>query len=357
MSTTAFLSYSQSDESVATVVRNKLSATGVEVFFAPEDLQPGDALSLIHQRIESADAFVVLMSVAALNSRWVMHELNTAVALYLGGNDVRIVPLLLERHLRYAAIADFKGIELFDLTTTQPWEDLLAAVNGQKVAPRSYVTSFRSYLEQHVTVSESAMLHVDAMWAFRPRKDEPLVPDWFARDYGSAAAEQLLQSKTAEHRASQDRLRKVLLQEQVPATAIDRAVSDYEAGEAFPPVIDTKRLTLAMNWVRRYASDETLDLAADLFTSVRRSHLRGVTRDWMIKRLAARIDMSFEVEAKADDLIAVGLRSGLLSSSTENPPRGSYAWHDSQTNPSFDMGPMVWTIGELVVDYQARIGV
>jgi len=354
MSTNAFLSYSQRDESTATVACTKLSAAGVEVFFAPNDLAPGDKLSLIHRRIESANVFVVLMSSAALNSRWVMHELHTAIALHLDGKNIRIVPIRLERHLRCTAIADYRGIDLFDLTASQPWEDLLAAVNGKPVAERSYVNSFRSYLDRHVTVSASAMCTVNVMWILRPQKGEPLVPDWFVSDYGRAEAEKYLNYKTAEHRERQEKLRTVLSREKIADTAIDQAVSDYMTGEAFPPVIDDKRLKAAMDWVRRYASDEILDLAGDLFRSVRDSNLRGVTRDWVIERLPKREDVNFEVKAKADNLIAVALRCGLLSSSTENPRPGSYAWYDSQANPSFDMGPMVWTIGELVVDYHAR---
>jgi hypothetical protein len=97
MGTTVFLSYTQSDEAVVERVRAALREADIATFFAPTDLSGGEQLSKIHNYIERADTFVVAVSQAALNSKWVLHELNAALAVKLGGRQMTLIPMLLER--------------------------------------------------------------------------------------------------------------------------------------------------------------------------------------------------------------------------------------------------------------------
>jgi len=76
-----FLSYNPSDKKVASDLAKGLSKFGYHVWFADQDLLPGDNWSLgIGKALEEADSMVVLVSPASAKSQWQSREVQYALA-------------------------------------------------------------------------------------------------------------------------------------------------------------------------------------------------------------------------------------------------------------------------------------
>lgn len=92
-----FLSYSHSDRAKVAQLASYLADVGVKVWLDAEDLVAGDGLvETISGAIERADAYVVCLSPQAVASKWVNHELNTALTLEVARGKPRILPVLIE---------------------------------------------------------------------------------------------------------------------------------------------------------------------------------------------------------------------------------------------------------------------
>lgn len=100
-----FLSYSSTDEWVASQIKVKLESCGCEVFMAAQSLQTGDDWDeRIQEAARDADEFAVVVSPASLGSSWVYMEIGAArvmnkrlapILLNIGINEV---PDVLKRH-------------------------------------------------------------------------------------------------------------------------------------------------------------------------------------------------------------------------------------------------------------------
>lgn len=90
-----FLSYSRRDSAVAERVEADLTARGYEVWLDSDRIGLGeDIVTFIHEAIDrtlARGALVLLMSPAALESRWVHHEVS-----YATGRQGRVVPCMIE---------------------------------------------------------------------------------------------------------------------------------------------------------------------------------------------------------------------------------------------------------------------
>jgi hypothetical protein len=88
-----FASYSTKDiEKIKPILDNLLQIEGIQVFFADDDLNPGDIISQrITQNITASDIFLVFYSSSARQSSYVQQEIGVA----LGQNKI-IIPLLLD---------------------------------------------------------------------------------------------------------------------------------------------------------------------------------------------------------------------------------------------------------------------
>jgi hypothetical protein len=74
-----FISYAEPDRKVAEAVKQSLLSAGVEVWFAPHDIAPGDRFrARIVDAIESAQIVVLVLSVASNASRYVSAEIGVA---------------------------------------------------------------------------------------------------------------------------------------------------------------------------------------------------------------------------------------------------------------------------------------
>lgn len=76
-----FLSYSSTDELIVKRLHAELQAKGVQCWFAPHDLKPGDYVRKeIDQAIDMQDKVLLILSESAVNSGWVSHEVELALA-------------------------------------------------------------------------------------------------------------------------------------------------------------------------------------------------------------------------------------------------------------------------------------
>jgi TIR domain len=108
-----FLSYSSDDRAVAESIRSALKRQGVDIVPWEQVLKPGTYwASEIGRAIESADAFVVLLSKAAIESEWVQFEIASAIAAEARSDYKRILPILVEPGVRPPALlAPYLAVE------------------------------------------------------------------------------------------------------------------------------------------------------------------------------------------------------------------------------------------------------
>ena len=75
-----FLSYDHKDNKSAKKLTDRLSAVGLEVWDAAQELLPGDNWALKHGKaLEESDAMIVLLSPEGVKSPWVRREIEYAV--------------------------------------------------------------------------------------------------------------------------------------------------------------------------------------------------------------------------------------------------------------------------------------
>ena len=93
-----FLSFSYLDEDVATRVANGIRTFDFPIWFSLWSLKPGDSIvEKIGKALSKSNVIVVLLSQNSVNSRWVKHELNTALMSHLSGHKVRVIPVLIDQ--------------------------------------------------------------------------------------------------------------------------------------------------------------------------------------------------------------------------------------------------------------------
>lgn len=74
-----FISYSNKDEEFARRLHERMRASGLRVWFAPEDIRGGDKLyEQIDRAIQVHDRLLLVLSESSLQSEWVMTELRRA---------------------------------------------------------------------------------------------------------------------------------------------------------------------------------------------------------------------------------------------------------------------------------------
>ena len=91
-----FLSYAQADKDTAQQIAAALRTSGLRLWFDEWELAPGDSIAhRIDEALASSDVLVVLLSPAALASRWVMQELNAALIREVRDRAIAILPALI----------------------------------------------------------------------------------------------------------------------------------------------------------------------------------------------------------------------------------------------------------------------
>jgi TIR domain len=344
-----FLSYTGSDETAVQRVVAALKATGITVWFAPADLSGGDYLSSIHEHIRQCDVFMVALSQAALNSRWVQHEINTALALQLDGRPLKIIPVLLERVRHPLPLADLVPVDLVAGLSEARMRELIAAARGERVVRGDVVSQFRSYVESLIRI-DTATFGMIIDFELIARRGS------ISTRFRLPTGEWIDTKDTNARQAADARatIRKRLADAGILDADVDRALSTLDAAKPLP-VVGTDVYSEARDWIRRFADEQLIMLAAALRREAA-NYTEGVTLEWLATFLQDhRMDKEHDdafAEWQAESLASRAKAAGLLARSTEwNHPR-TYAHRDAEVNPSFDMGPMVWSIGFLADRFQ-----
>jgi TIR domain len=92
-----FVSHSTSDKEIAERLANGLQAVGYQSWYAGWRLTAGDSiLNKIEAALSAMDVLVVVLSRKSVESNWVQRELDTALLRQLDGQDVLVIPILIE---------------------------------------------------------------------------------------------------------------------------------------------------------------------------------------------------------------------------------------------------------------------
>lgn len=130
-----FLSYSFDDHQVVQKVRNYLVHHGIEVFDDKTDISTGENITAsINEAINSSDAVLFFVSKNSDKSRWVHQEMSLAVSNKLKGQNVKLIPIVIEKNaelpffLKDYLSLDISGSSSFDSAMAK----LIAGINSGK---------------------------------------------------------------------------------------------------------------------------------------------------------------------------------------------------------------------------------
>jgi hypothetical protein len=108
-----FLSYASGDSGVAQRIAEEIRRVGMGVWFSEWELRPGDSIAdRIEEGLSASDILLVLLSPRSVSSRWVEHELSTALSRELKSRAITIVPVLIEDCQIPLALADRVHLDL-----------------------------------------------------------------------------------------------------------------------------------------------------------------------------------------------------------------------------------------------------
>jgi TIR domain len=112
-----FLSYAGSDSQAAARLVRHLQDEGVDVV-TTKDVSPGQSFaSFVIDRIESADAVLVLVSPESERSEWVQAETSLALANAIRDSSTLVVPVIVDK--RTAVPSPLEHIQPLDLSNPE----------------------------------------------------------------------------------------------------------------------------------------------------------------------------------------------------------------------------------------------
>jgi hypothetical protein len=110
-----FISHSSVDKPFVRKLRKKLEADGYIVWLDEKELIVGDPLSSsILKAVDDANVFLVIISSAAIKSKWLKYELNSATDKMVQGK-CRVIPIIIEN---VSLPSEVKGLLYSDFTSS-----------------------------------------------------------------------------------------------------------------------------------------------------------------------------------------------------------------------------------------------
>ena len=92
-----FISYAHQDSEFAHQLAHDLTTNGYPIWIAPDSIQPGEKwVESINRGLAESGIFLLLLTNAAINSRWVQSETNAAITLEHQG-EIQFIPLQAEQ--------------------------------------------------------------------------------------------------------------------------------------------------------------------------------------------------------------------------------------------------------------------
>lgn len=106
-----FVSYAMEDSASANELLNYLAQRSDINVFTSDKLSAGEKWqSVIRQKLSESDYFLVLLSPASINSKWVQFELGLA-----WGLDKTIIPVTTDREIIPKIPLDLRNLQVLDL--------------------------------------------------------------------------------------------------------------------------------------------------------------------------------------------------------------------------------------------------
>ena len=130
-----FISYTCEDKDLARKLSRRLQDAGFDVWLDENNILPGDNWAeKVSQALKESQAMVVLVSPAAMDSKWVRHEIEFA----LGAKEYsgRLVPVFVGPRDRIPEdrlpwiLRRLKGIELTDQTEEQSLREVTEVLSS-----------------------------------------------------------------------------------------------------------------------------------------------------------------------------------------------------------------------------------
>lgn len=99
-----FLSHSHQDHEFASMLNSRLQDAGIKVWFAPEDMRPGEKTKQqIDRALAAFDRVIAVLSAESVRSSWVTTELTAALRIELKANRNVLFPVSLFPYSELAA--------------------------------------------------------------------------------------------------------------------------------------------------------------------------------------------------------------------------------------------------------------
>lgn len=93
-----FVSYAHTDKDRVLPLASYLGRLGLKVWMDTKRLAPGQTIvEKVSEAISDSDVYMVCISPSALSSKWVIHELNTALSLEITQGRPRVVPVIVSK--------------------------------------------------------------------------------------------------------------------------------------------------------------------------------------------------------------------------------------------------------------------
>ena len=93
-----YIAYSSKDEKIVENIAGLLKGFGLQAWFDKWEIGPGNSIvSKIEEGMAKRDTLVVVLSPSSVRSKWVKHELEVSLVDQLSGQDVMIIPILIEQ--------------------------------------------------------------------------------------------------------------------------------------------------------------------------------------------------------------------------------------------------------------------
>ncbi len=341
---TIFVSYSQLDEKIGDSVVARLKKELFVVWFAPEQLEPGDSFMEIFNQIDNCDAFIVLLSQNSAKSPWVNKELDVAITRQLSDRPLLMIPAYLEPMDPLRKVADLKAVDLRKGRFEKGFKSLVSQLHGEEENSEASHQSFEHYLNNLVRIGDARFQIVDRVL---------LISTMFKPEQQTESADTEPANQVEMNARILDNLGALLGEATVSKQDCARVLEAVKCGLELP-IVNRFHLPELRRFARR--SNEVVVKLAGEFWQMKR--MEGVTLGWLEDWLSFYLRKHFSIEDeellkwKTESLIDQARAAGLLVRSTETPE--GYGVVDAEHNPSYHFGPMVKIAGRLVAAFTSE---
>jgi hypothetical protein len=289
----------------------------------------GRNFDAIFHAIDSADAFLPLLSPDSIASAWVSKEIRVAVTRQLGYRPLMILPVYTRPCEPPPALRDMHSVHLSTSTWKHGLAELIASLGGHAGRPR--LLTFEDVVKDRVVVPDEVLRTIRNT----VRMDDALGVDTIVM--------RLIDNVDVASLPDGDR---------------ERLVHDASAQRPIPALTAAERAELI-----RFArgTDERVKRFAVTLVGLRKRHHSGITMETAHEEVGTLLRAEFYHRDpdmrrwKAEELIREATSTGLLMHSREMQEAGFDVAH-YLANPSFDYGQLVPLAGPLVEDCLNRRG-